>query len=108
VEPTPSSEENPLPTIIYGVKVATGDLDGDGIPEIIVGMATQGNLVQIYTPDGMLRNEFATFSHQEGIEITAGDVNQDGLAEILVGDPLSNQVLIFNGAGELLTQMQGV
>ncbi|MEK8016232.1 MAG: FG-GAP-like repeat-containing protein, partial [Candidatus Parabeggiatoa sp.] len=101
-EPIP---EAPLP-IPHGAKVATGDLDGDGIPEIIVGMASNGGKVEIYTDQGEKISQFDT-AFEKGVEITAGDVNQDGIDEIIVGDANGMTIQIFDLNGELINDFQG-
>jgi hypothetical protein len=101
-EPIP---EAPLP-IPHGAKVATGDLDGDGIPEIIVGMANNGGTVEIYTVDGEKLSQFET-GFEQGVEITAGDINQDGIDEIIVGDANGTAIQIFDLNGDLINEFQG-
>ena len=54
----PPKKESPK---IFGANVATGDLDGDGTQEIVVGMANNrgknGDKVEIYTLNGVLLNK---------------------------------------------------
>jgi hypothetical protein len=71
-----------------GVDVATGDIDGDGLDEIIVGMAAGGkSKVAILEYDGTRTEVFRAFGkkYRGGVNVAAGDVDGDGLAEILVG-----------------------
>jgi len=104
VTPEPIPEAPPIPH--FGVKVAAGDVNGDGIPEIIVGMASNGGKVEIYTDHGEKISQFDT-AFENGVEITAGDVNQDGIDEIIVGDANGMTIQIFDLNGELINDFQG-
>lgn len=88
--------------VIYGVKVATGDLDDDGKAEIVVGMASGGSKVQIYASEGQLIQEFQAFDTASGVELAIGDVNLDGQNDIVVAQAKGQQVRIFNTQGKLL------
>ncbi|HRG14753.1 MAG TPA: FG-GAP-like repeat-containing protein [Pseudomonadota bacterium] len=83
----------------FGASVATGDVNGDGIADVIVGSPTRSNgtgaegMVHIYfgsggafdaTPDvAMESNQLnAEFGYSVAF---AGDVNGDGLGDVLVG-----------------------
>jgi len=81
-------------------------LDGDGIPEIIVGMASNGGMVEIYTLDGNEITQFDT-AFEKGVEIIVGDINQDGIDEIIVGDANGTAIQIFDLNGELINDFQG-
>ena len=71
-----------------GVRVAAGDVDGDGQPEIITGSGP-GNTaeVRIHERDGTIRRTLAAFepSFQGGVTVAVGDINGDGSGEIVVG-----------------------
>jgi len=99
-EPTPSNQpETPKPSQPKknnGVKVAAGDINGDGVPEIIVGMASKGSTVEVYNIEGERQQVFATVLNNNGVEIAAGDVNKDGKDDIIVGDAEGTQVVIFD------------
>ncbi len=110
--PTPQSQPSrptqPPQRRRYGVNVAAGDLDGDGEPEIIVGMASKGSVVEIYRPDGTWLNTFEAFRSNDGVEITAGDINKDGKDEIIVGEAKGTAVRVFDLDGNQLAQFQGL
>src|SRR5439155_1596614 len=83
----PASPGAPLFT--GGVRVATGDFDGDGNDELITAQGPGGNLVRVWslTPGGKvsaLREEFAPFgAFAGGIFVAAGDFDNDGRAELV-------------------------
>jgi hypothetical protein len=71
-----------------GVRVATGDVNGDGTAAIVTGPGGgTGPVVKIFTSDGTPVRSFTAFSPQYrgGVFVAAGDVNGDGRAEIIVG-----------------------
>jgi hypothetical protein len=74
----------------YGANVATGDIDGDGISEIIVGAGPDPknpSIVRAYKADGTLVLELAPYDvkHAYGVNVAAVDVDNDGVDEIITG-----------------------
>ena len=67
-----------------GVTVAAGDVDGDGIDELVVGSAHGLNLVRIFDHTLTKLAEFQT-SARLGVRVATADVNGDGLADIVAG-----------------------
>lgn len=72
-----------------GVSVALGDINGDGLPEVIVGsrqagtaqlkiFTTHGKLLHTY--DGLIPGDFPN-----GINVAAGDINSDNFDDVIVG-----------------------
>jgi hypothetical protein len=71
-----------------GVDVAAGDVDGDGIDEIITGPGKGGGPhVRVFKPDGTRVASFFAYntSNRDGINVSAGDVDGDGIDEIITG-----------------------
>ncbi len=69
-----------------GVRVAAGDVNGDGVPDAVAtAVAAQGH-VKVF--DGIsgaeIRSFFAFEGFQGTVNVSTGDVNGDGFADILV------------------------
>ena len=93
-----------------GVRVATGDVNGDGVLDVITAPGSPGTtgLVRIFDgASGALLREFTPFGqYLGGIDLDVGDTNADGFADILVA-PLSGSptVRLYDGnTGNLLRQ----
>jgi hypothetical protein len=73
-------------TFLGGVRIATGDINGDGIDEIIVAPG-QGRApeVKIFSQDGTLLDSFMAYdpSYVGGVEVAVGDVDGDGKPDIV-------------------------
>jgi sugar lactone lactonase YvrE len=74
----------------YGANVAVGDIDGDGIGEIIVGTGPDPKnptVVRIYKADRTLVRELVPYdtSYRYGVNVAAVDVDNDGVDEIVTG-----------------------
>lgn len=90
-----------------GVRVAAGDVNGNGIEEIITAPGVGGGpQVRIFDLNGKLLSQFFAFdvSDRHGIFVTTGDVNQDGSDEILVTQDQggNGQVRIFTMYGNMI------
>jgi hypothetical protein len=94
------------------VRVAVGDVNGDGTPDIVTATGP-GQIGRIRVFDGVTGvqlpgtiGDFVPFGNKwkKGLYVAAGDTNGDGRAEIIVGQDVGGgRVRIFDGAtGQLL------
>ncbi len=101
---SPKFAINPYPGFSGGVRVATADVNGDGIDDVITGAGFGGGpQVSVYDGvSGVLLSSFAVFedSFRSGIFVTGGDIDGDGFADVVVsadrdGGP---RVIVFRGS----------
>jgi len=90
-----------------GVRVAVGDVTGDGYPDLICAAGPSGGpVIKIY--DGQTGATSSFFAYGSGftggVNIATGDVNGDGVDEIITGAGASGgpQVTVFNASGTAL------
>jgi uncharacterized repeat protein (TIGR01451 family) len=87
-----------------GVRVASGDVNADGINDIIVGAGLGAGNGHIKVFDGSTGQLlFSFFSFQNflgGVDVAVGDVNGDGSGDLIVGSGLgAGHIKVYSLAG---------
>ncbi|MFA5412925.1 MAG: S8 family serine peptidase [Patescibacteria group bacterium] len=75
-------------SFLGGVNLASGDLNGDGLSEIVTGAGPGGGPhVRIFNQDGAAISGFMAYisTFRGGVNVAAGDVDGDGKSEIVTG-----------------------
>jgi hypothetical protein len=96
------------PSFRGGVHVATGDINGDGVPDVVTGAGVDGApLVNVF--DGATGKVLRTFyafdqGFRGGVHVAVADVTGDGTPDIIVGagDGGAPQIEVFDGRTGLL------
>lgn len=95
------------PAFLGGARIAIGDVDGDGLREIVTAAGPGGGPhVKIWKTDGKnWGGSFFAFDQGEvgGVSVAVGDVDGDGKAEIITGSGQGSipRVRIFDFRGTL-------
>ncbi|MEK7102776.1 MAG: S8 family serine peptidase, partial [Patescibacteria group bacterium] len=86
-----------------GIHIAMGDVDGDGVDEIVTIPESRGGAqVRIFKQDGTLKGQFFAYDKnaRTGWYVTIGDVDGDGTGEIITSSQGTDpQVRIFSAKG---------
>src|SRR5206468_3836987 len=77
------------PSFTGGVRVALGDVNGDGVPDVILARGP-GSPAFVRVVDGATQTILLAFnpfdpSFTGGVYVAAGDVNGDGFADVITG-----------------------
>jgi glucose/arabinose dehydrogenase len=93
---------NPFPGYTGGFSVATGDVTGDHVEDVIAALGPGAPpVVVVYDgATGQLVSAFVAFAPglTTGLTVAAGDVNADGRAEVVVGTATGLSVVgVFDG-----------
>jgi len=90
-----------------GIKISSGDLDGDKIAEIAVGKMNGGSEVRVYGQYLTLKMKFDAFTNfSGGINLAVGDLDGDRVSELLVGagPGAGPHLKVYSGKGILRTE----
>ncbi len=87
-----------------GVRVASGEINGDGDTEIVAAPGWGSSPeVRVFSTDGKLLNKFLVYEKgfQGGVNLAVGDTDNDGREEIVAGAGFTGgpHVRIFDGSG---------
>jgi hypothetical protein len=91
------------PRFLGGVRVATGDVNGDGIPDIITAPGPSGGPdIRVFDGrTGQMIEEFMAYDPRwtGGVNLAVADVNHDGFADIITAPDFGGlpQVRVFSG-----------
>ena len=90
-----------------GVNLASGDVNGDGQPEIVTAAGAGGGPhIKIFDLNGRLLGQWFAFKEtfRGGVKVACADVNHDGAEEIIAvqGADGDSEVKIFNAKGQML------
>ncbi|QVL32426.1 FG-GAP repeat protein [Telmatocola sphagniphila] len=92
-----------------GIEVAVGDVNGDGVPDIVcmAGIGGDAHIVVFSGIDGSILQSYFAYANYEGqASIAVGDVNGDGYADIITGSGVGTapHVKVFSGKDGSLLQ----
>lgn len=101
----PTSINNLLPTATTAPYFAkdTGDLDGNGYPDVVLGAAGGGNVYSYLNTAGVFSGPFTLFdatpTPAPPNTVTVADFDGDGLLDIVAGGENSGEISFWKGNG---------
>lgn len=92
-----------------GLQIAVGDINGDSVNEIIVGLGqNEEPIIKVFNFKGELIKEFNAYAKtfKGGVSVGVADLNNDGKDEIITGAKKGGgpHIRIFNESGILINQ----
>jgi len=80
--------------------IATGDFNGDGIPDLAVANASSGLTILLGNGDGTFVAAASPVSSATPVSIAVGDFNGDGIPDLATANSGSNNVTVLLGKGD--------
>ena len=96
------------PDFLGGVDVASGDIEGDGVDEIVACQENNGSWCKIYKYDNqrIILNEWPVFQGNSGVKVVFEDIDRDGEEEIIVStkELVNQKIKVFKPTKEKIKE----